>query len=150
MTQMQPILSAQAETPKQNDFSQKEKVGIILEEYKTLRSESIERHTAFMQLFTIASSGLVAALGFAIVQRSIFGVIITLFAYAAGIVTGQILLDYDTRLLSARLQEIEAEVNRRTNDQLLSWETTHGIENLGYGERLGRAWSRFINGKPNP
>ncbi len=47
-------------TPPGVPLNERERIAIIMEEYKTLRSEMIQRHTAFMQVFALATSALVA------------------------------------------------------------------------------------------
>ena len=124
-------------------MSQKDRIGIILEEYKTLRSEMIERHTAFMQLFALATSAMVATIGLAVSQKAWLAGVSVCVAVVAGVAIGALILDHDSRVLSTRLQEIEADINSRTKDQLLRWETTRGIEQYGYIERLLEAWKRL-------
>ena len=55
-----------------------------------------------------------------------------------------LLIDNDSRLLSKRLQEIEAEVNRRAGEQLLIWESTRGIQHLGYWLRIKQTCRTLI------
>jgi hypothetical protein len=126
-----------------NLLSQKDQIAVLLEEYKTLRAELLERHTAVLQLLAITTAGLIATIGFTIANTAWIAGLITGLILFCGICAGALLLDNDSRLLSARLQEIEAAINRLAGKQLLVWESTRGIEKMGYDERLSQTWRRW-------
>jgi hypothetical protein len=115
----------------------KEKIDIIMEEYKTLRAEMIERHTAFIQIFSFGVSGLVGLVTFALTtesqtRRHISWLLTS--ALVSGVGAGLLTIHFDTGRLANQLQKIEAEINGRANDPLLSWETRHGLWRVGAPE----------------
>jgi hypothetical protein len=128
-------------------LSQKDRIMIMLEEYKTLRTEMIERHTAFLQMFSMAAAALTAAAGWAVSQKLWTPLLIVGAAVAVGVTVGFLILNHDSYVLSEQLRKIEADINKRTSDQLLSWETTRGIEQYGYLERI-RDSLRRLRAKP--
>jgi hypothetical protein len=87
----------------------------------------IEWHTAFMQIFTIGVTGIFSSIGLAITSKSSrIGTIVAISLFG-GLCAGLRVLTDDTQRLSVQIQEIEAEINRRANDRLLTWESTRGL-----------------------
>lgn len=120
-----------------------ERIDILLEEYKTLRTEILQRHSAIMQFISIVGTGLGAAIAFAFVHKALPAAAATLVTLLFAIGSGLLWLDNDLRLLSARIQEIEDKVNRLADDRLLVWETTRGMNKLGYRERIKQTLRRW-------
>ena len=129
-------------------LDQKDRIEIILEEYKTLRSELIQRHTAIMQILGFATTVSIAVIGFAFINESIAAAVVGTFVLFAPFAVVLLIMG-DTRLLSEHIQGIEREINSRAKDKLLSWDSTQGIEHIGYAKRLRRAWESLRGNRPH-
>lgn len=114
----------------------KEQIKILLEEYKTLRTEMLQRHSVIMQLVSIVITGLGAAITFAFVHNAAVAATVTLVTLVFAVGAGLLWLDNDLRLLSSRIQQIEEKVNNLAHDKLMVWESTRGVNQLGYWKRI--------------
>jgi hypothetical protein len=114
----------------------KEQLKILLEEYKTLRTEMLQRHSVIMQLVSIVITGLGAAITFAFVHNAAAAATATSVTLVFAVGAGLLWLDNDLRLLSSRIQQIEKKVNNLAHDELMVWETTRGVTQLGYWKRI--------------
>jgi ABC-type transport system involved in Fe-S cluster assembly fused permease/ATPase subunit len=106
----------------------KEKISILAMEYSSLRSDVNARMSSMFQLSAVFFG--VAALMF---QQS-FGVrvvVITALALVAFLI-GLGLLWHDIVKAGRRVQQLEAEINRRASEKLLVWETELGGLSHGY------------------
>lgn len=124
-------------------MDEKDKIQIILEEYKTLRAEIMQRHIAATQVFTVSGIAFVTIVGLALANDSIFiGILLCLIVLFLVLVAA-LMHDNDVRIVASKLREIEAEVNRRAADKLLDWETSRGLLAVGYAERAKRIWRKL-------
>jgi hypothetical protein len=138
-----PLEAAVAPQSTSHVLDPKDQLSILLEEYRTLRTELLERHASVLQIMGFTAAGFVATMGFTIAHKALIAGIFTFLALLCSIVVGLLLLDNDSRLLSTRLQQIEGEVNLRAGQNLLVWESTRGIEKIGYRERIRQTWRRW-------
>ena len=106
----------------------KDKIAIILEEYKTLRQEVLQRTTMLNQIYTGAGAVAAAILGIMIQYGAIAAGIVMLLAGIALVIFATWLIDDAIRVLAARLRQIESEVNAIAEHRLLVWETEYGME----------------------
>jgi hypothetical protein len=110
-----------------------EKVRILLAEYSSLRTEIIGRITNLYQVVGFGS--VLAAL---ILQQefqgnkfwSLFVVLI------AGILISGRFLAFDMRRSAKRVRELEKEINMRSGEKLLVWESELGGLNASYWREL--------------
>jgi len=102
-------------------MTDQEKIDILLKEYETLREEIIHRTNNRLSFLTYA--GAVGTYGFFSVQTKSLLQTVVLFTATAFL----LVLWYRIGLLVARcshrIAEIETEVNRLANAELLQWET---------------------------
>jgi len=132
-------------------MEEKDKISIVLEEYRSLRTECMQRNTVLNNILTVAGT----------VTAGSVGVMVQYSAYTAGITTLLIILilvtytflliDYDSRRINFRLRQIEADINRRAGDHLLRWETEHGLNPEGLGSAANRIMTvvqNFFNRPP--
>ena len=102
---------------------------------RTLRAEIISRNAVLNQIFTACGAAFVA----------IIGIILT-YSWRAGVILMPLLMavvlfafryiEYDILAAAARLRGIEADVNARAGERLLTWETDNGLYKTGYGARF--------------
>jgi uncharacterized membrane protein len=107
-------------------FGPKEQIQILMEEYKTLRAEIVQRLASMYQIAGIAGTASVTISGIVAVQHSVLlGLILFIFFFFVIWFT-QRLIDFDMRMNATRLRELEAIVNNLAGTRLLVWETDHG------------------------
>lgn len=106
----------------------KEKISILALEYSSLRSDINARMSSMFQL----SAVVVAVVALMLHQSSGTRVVIisafALFAFFIGLG----LLWHDMVKAGRRVQQLEAEINRRASEKLLIWETELGGISHGY------------------
>jgi hypothetical protein len=106
-------------------LSQFEKIQILLQEYNSLRSEMIERHTVTYQAIGIIGAafvGLIALVWNTSIKVKIFAVVGFVVVF-----TGVVLwINRDVAKAAKRVRELEADINTRAGEPLLKWETEHG------------------------
>lgn len=106
----------------EEEIGQREKLQILLAEYTSLRSEINSRISSTYSAVAV----LILLIVFVLQQNVGFKFYIGLFIAVVGTgICGRILA-YDTFSAARRVQEIEAEVNRRAKEKLLIWETERG------------------------
>jgi len=111
-------------------LSQFEKIQIILHEYDTLRNELHQRYAAIFQSISVLAVvfiGLVTVLterGFRWSLLALLSGSVVLFLIII------LVINYDTWKAATRLREIESDINSRSGERLLRWETGFGIRRL--------------------
>jgi hypothetical protein len=109
-----------------------ERIQILLQEYSTLRSEILTRTSNMYQLIVGAPTAWI----FLLEHRSNFTVFWLFFAI---LVVGCCILGWfisrDISKAARRLRELESDINRRANENLLVWETQWGGDVTGFWGR---------------
>lgn len=106
----------------------KDKIAIVLEEYKTLRAEVLQRTLMLSQIYAVAGTVGAGIIG-AMVQYTAIASGTVMLGALGGLVTfATWLIDHEIRAVATRLQEIEAQVNALAGSRLLAWETDHGLQ----------------------
>jgi len=109
------------------DLSEKDKINIILEEYKALRAEILMRTTIQTQVLAAFGAAGISIVGVSIAYRMLlFCVVMTVLLSLIAWMTFMF-LDGDFKNIAIRLREIENEINTRSGDNLFSWETRFGL-----------------------
>ena len=109
-----------------------EKIAVLLAEYNSLRSEVLAARTAATQAVGIGVPVLMASLGLALSSVAIASaghryVLAALGVFAVFCICFFVVWnELNTRRFTARIRDIEADVNRRAGERLLTWETDHG------------------------
>jgi hypothetical protein len=107
-------------------LERKEQIQILMEEYKTLRAEIIQRLASMYQIAGIAGTASVTISGIMAFQHSVLlGLILFVFFFLVIWFTQRI-IDFDMRMNASRLRELETIVNNLAGTRLLIWETEHG------------------------
>jgi hypothetical protein len=129
-------------------MEEKDKIAIMLEEYRLLRSELIQRNTVLISILTVGGNGQCRnnwcddSDKCYLAGTITISIIMLVLSYAFWII------DYDTRRLAFRVRQIEAEINRRANDRLLLWETEHGLKPGGFVPKLMARVQQFYDRPP--
>ena len=115
------------------DEKERQKITILLAEYNTLRAEVMAARSAFHQAIRIGITVLIALVGFALSKgiASHYWVI-WLIASAVALLLLSLVYwnDVNTFKFTARLRELEAEINRRAGERLLIWESEMGWDGM--------------------
>lgn len=125
------LLKDAHESTCERQMDAKEKIAIIMEEYKALRAEVLQKNTVLIQIFVVSGTigaGILGAMiqyraytaGFAMLSAILILVILALWMHALQI-----------RVVARRLREIEMEINKLAGTPLLKWETKHGLKSEG-------------------
>jgi hypothetical protein len=125
----------------------KEKLYLMLEEYRSVRSEELQRTRLQYQLYAtaVALSIVIAGLGLSFGARglALFLIILTAALFMIPIA----LLQQDILGASRRAREIEGEINRRTGERLYARESERAPFVIGTAlfdrVELRQRWSRF-------
>src|SRR5262245_5549344 len=107
--------------PKSEDFSPKDKVQILLQEYNSLRNESIQRGNNTFQLVTAGAAMLVWILSrFQEAKLSVKDVKswAIVFTCAAVMALFSWFIRRDINKAAARLRELEKDINERAGERL--------------------------------
>jgi hypothetical protein len=125
----------------------KEKIYLMLEEYRALRAEEMERTRFQHQLYAVALAvgmGLAAA-GIFAHRPGLFIFLIVVTAILAGVPIA--LMHYELHAVGTRLREIEYQVNTRSADRIFARESDRRPFNLhshfADDEALRRNWERL-------
>jgi hypothetical protein len=127
--------------PDKTALSEKDKILIMLEEYKSLRSDILLKTTLINQIYAVAGTVFVTTVGLTVANgpKGWYAVATggSILAIILILVTGaSILVNHDIRNLSRRIQQIEADINRRAGgEQLLRWETISSTEAIFFRRR---------------
>lgn len=122
-----------------NHLSDYEKINIILEEYKTLRTEVTERNGILIRVFTVAATLIVGTIGLMVQASAYIAGSIVIFLGALLIAFTWFVVDQSARKCSYRLQEIEQAINELAKERLLCWESRFGLPATGYKSWWGLA-----------
>lgn len=117
------------ESPSRRQISEEEKIKILLQEYATLRQEVIARTTHGFQLLSVGS--VVLAWMMTTQKTSGFfwpGLSIAVIVYLIAIWFTL----RDINKATARLRQLEQDVNRRAGEDLLVWESRWGGAVTGF------------------
>jgi hypothetical protein len=125
----------------------KEKIYLMLEEYRALRTEEIERTRFQHQLYAVALAvgmGLATA-GIFADRPGLFILLIFITAVLAGVPIA--LMHYELHAVGTRLREIEYQVNTRMADRIFARESERRPFSLqsdfAENEALRRHWERL-------
>lgn len=117
--------------PAQSEFSQTERVRVLLAEWSALRAEMVARMGHGYQLLTVATAAITILVFADINKASIWlTALIIVFVPAYAFATWFIMRDSDK--LRRRLLEIEASINERIGEDLILWETLWGGLGTGF------------------
>ena len=125
----------------------KDKIYLMLEEYRALRSEEMERTRFQHQLYAVALvTGMALATAGVFAHRpALFILLIVITALLAGVPIA--LMHYELHAVGTRLREIEYQVNTRTADRIFARESDRRPfsfqSDLGENEALRRNWERL-------
>jgi hypothetical protein len=114
----------------------KDKIAIILEEYKTLRAEILQRTSMLNQIYAVTGTIAAGVLGAMVQYGAIAAGVAMLLALAMLAIFATWLLDHEIRVVATRIRQIETEINGLAESRLLVWETDHGLEPLPRSERM--------------
>jgi hypothetical protein len=122
-----------------------DKIQILLAEYTSLRDEVMQRDSSLNQFLIYGAISIVAIIGFMIQYPSATAASVTLLLLDGALVFfGFKMIEFDVLRIATRLLEIEKLVNERAGEQLLVWESTHGIARQGYRYRVRHALYGFV------
>jgi hypothetical protein len=116
-----------------SEFSQPERVRILLTEWSALRAEMVARMTHGYQLLTVATAAitiLVIAGTNPATPRLLTYALAIVFAVAYAFAAWFVLRD--SFKLRDRLLQIEASINERVGEDLIVWETLWGGLGIGF------------------
>lgn len=109
-------------------LSQKDKIQILLQEYNTLRAELVVNGNKTFQLLSLGG-----ALFVLIISRPLDVRFWTaLVAALVGISYFSFVVMRDIRRLAKRVRELEHDINRRADEELLIWESRWGRAVTGF------------------
>ena len=117
-------------------LTDKEQIDILLEEYKTLRQELLQRNTTLNQLYLGFGAAFITIVGIALDRRKalVASVLIPILVSMVYVVTR--IFDFDINAASVRITEIEKQVNAKAQTELLNWEKDRGLPKIGWVPRL--------------
>jgi hypothetical protein len=125
--------------------SEGEKIRILLAEYAALRDEVLQRDTSLNQFLMIGGLILVLVVGMiAIFSLVWLGSALILLLFALMYLTFKF-IEHDVLMCAARLRAIEKEINLRAGEELLVWEATSGLQEIGYSNRFKYAGRAFAS-----
>jgi hypothetical protein len=119
-------------------FSEEERVKVLLHEYATLRNEILTRTTHLYQLIAVGTVLFVWIMGQPLTARSwvVLGVGVFLIAFFYR------LISRDIEKAARRLRELEEDINHRAGETLLVWERKWGGAVVGHWGR-GKPYGDF-------
>lgn len=120
-------------------MEEKDKITIMLEEYRTLRAELLQRNTIMYQIYAISGTIGAATSVIMIQYHAYLAGLVIILALGIWITLTTSIIRYDSRAASTRIRQIEAEINRRSQDTLLCWETQYGLHAAGLRSRIKSA-----------
>lgn len=136
-------MSGGIEPSRENAISKDTKIEVLLAEWESLRTEAMQRDTSLNQVLLYGGGAIVAIAGYLATTTTFFlglvllllGICLVFFAFK--------MVEYDVRHLSARLRDVEAQVNGLAGEDLLKWETTRGLLTEGYASRFAYVRDAF-------
>ena len=114
------------------EFSQFQKIEILLHEYDTLRDEIGGRTRDGFNMFAITSALFVGALSLLYGKAGTVVVVIVGILGAIAFAVAARETFYRIARAAERLREIEGDVNERVGEKLLVWETQWGAATRGW------------------
>jgi hypothetical protein len=114
----------------------REKISIILEEYKSLREEILQRTTMLNQIYAVSGTVAAGILGAMVQYGAIAAGVAMISALIGLVVFATWLIDNAMRIVASRLRQIESEINTLAEHRLLVWETEYGMEGNNKSERV--------------
>ena len=124
------------ETEAVDKLSNKDRVLIILEEYKTLRAEILQKTTIINSLYVAAGTALLTIVGVSVVSGSLLAGLILIPLLLILIIGASLLFHHDLVKISIHLKALERDINLRADgDPLLMWETKSGLDTMGFAAR---------------
>lgn len=120
-------------------MEEKDKILVMLEEYKSIRAELLQRNTVMNQTFTVGGTIAAGVIGAGVQLAYQYGPsalpglasVLLLIAVFVGFAWREI--DKEARRANRHLVALEKEINRRAGGEtLLSWESTFGLDVDGY------------------
>jgi ABC-type transport system involved in Fe-S cluster assembly fused permease/ATPase subunit len=118
-----------------NPFSTSDKVQALLFEYNSLRSEIMQRNSVFNQYCVISVPASVAAVSVVTSAFPPLGIVLCLVICCLLYIVFRI-IEFDTLAAAARVRELEARINEMAGERVLTWETDHGLDTVGYRHRF--------------
>ena len=116
------------------DDNDRFKILIMMEEYKSLRAELLQRNTVLNSIFAVCGTVFAGAVG-VLAQyglKALPGTITVSVMVLGFVVFTWLEIHREAKRVGAYLGALEKEVNERTKDRLLGWESTHGLPVAGY------------------
>lgn len=116
------------------DDTDKFKILIMMEEYRSLRAELLQRNTVLNNVFTVGGTVSAGALGVVIQYgwQALPGTLTISVIVLSFVGFTWLEIHREAKRAGAYLAALEKEVNKRAQDRLLSWESTHGLPVAGY------------------
>jgi hypothetical protein len=114
-------------------MAEDQKIALLLVEHKTLRDEIIARTNHGYQLITFGSSGVAILVS---LSEKTHLLLVTTSALICILIVACFFMKRDISKASARIREIEADVNQRVGEDILVWENLWGSAKTGV---FGRA-----------
>jgi len=119
------------------------KIAVLLSEYSTLRDEVLQRDTALNQVLTVAGASVVGVVTIMLTYSLQLGTYLLIFLLLFSYWVFR-LIEFDTLHIAKRLLELEADINERTGERLLVWETNHGLFKVSYAPRFWYAFRALL------
>ena len=110
-----------------SDFDTNDKITILLHEYDSLRSEVVQRYIGAFQLGVGGSTALAAFGAWRLLVNDYTSIVLVALGFVVlAFVIWQ--MERDTRRIAAHLRLLEADINKRAGEQLLTWETHFALK----------------------
>jgi hypothetical protein len=128
-------------------MDENQKISILIAEYNTLRAEVLAARSYVAQAFGITAGVAMGILGFAfsanlsVPKWAVFAVGAVAVTYLVGTVVWN---DINTRKFTKRIRALEADINTRSGETLLRWET-----DSGWGGMIVRVKQAKSSGQPS-
>jgi hypothetical protein len=115
----------------QIQFKEEEKVKILIQEYTTLRNELLTRTNNLFQLLGIGLGGGLGGVLIVLskdVQPPLWSWLLALLCWIFVFLFFFLRIGSDIRRAAWRVRKLEKDINRRSGETLLIWETLYGGE----------------------
>lgn len=111
--------------PVEPPLTRHQKIEILMREYDTLRTETLERISSWFQICGGAGAAVVGILVIgAAYSAALAAVLLVIFPIPIFVMFRNV--DFDMRELGSRIREIENQVNQLAEEDLLAWENHRG------------------------
>jgi hypothetical protein len=125
-------------------FSTNDKVQALLFEYNSLRSEIMQRNSVFNQYCVISVPASVAAVSVVYTAFPPLGIILFLTICSLLYIVFCI-IEFDTLAAATHVRALEAQINEMAGERLLTWESDHGLDKVGYRDRFRYIFGPVFN-----